>query len=60
MCCIDPRPHGRGVVEGDRDDVPALEQTVRRWLDLDADPVIVDTALGVDPLLAPLVAARPG
>lgn len=43
-----------------RDDVPALEQTVRRWLDLDADPSAVDTALSADPLLAPLVAARPG
>jgi len=43
-----------------RGDVPALEQAVRRWLDLDADPVAVDTALSVDPLLAPLVAARPG
>jgi 3-methyladenine DNA glycosylase/8-oxoguanine DNA glycosylase len=42
------------------DDVPALEQAVRRWLDLDADPLAVDAVLGVDPLLAPLVATRPG
>jgi AraC family transcriptional regulator of adaptative response / DNA-3-methyladenine glycosylase II len=32
----------------------------RRLLDLDADPVAVDAALGEDPLLAPLVAAAPG
>lgn len=32
-----------------------------RWLlDLDADPVAIDAALAEDPLLAPLVAARPG
>ncbi|GAA0614185.1 AlkA N-terminal domain-containing protein [Sporichthya brevicatena] len=32
-----------------------------RWLlDLDADPVAIDTALSADPLLAPLVAAAPG
>jgi AraC family transcriptional regulator, regulatory protein of adaptative response / DNA-3-methyladenine glycosylase II len=34
--------------------------TLRRWLDLDADPAAVDDALGGDRLLAPLVAARPG
>lgn len=33
---------------------------LRRWLDLDADPALVAGALGDDPLLAPLVAARPG
>jgi len=33
---------------------------LRRWLDLDADPLRVDEALATDPLLAPLVAARPG
>jgi AraC family transcriptional regulator, regulatory protein of adaptative response / DNA-3-methyladenine glycosylase II len=32
----------------------------RRLLDLDADPTSVAAALGSDPLLAPLVAARPG
>ncbi len=33
---------------------------LRRWLDLDADPRLVSGVLGTDPLLAPLVAARPG
>jgi AraC family transcriptional regulator of adaptative response / DNA-3-methyladenine glycosylase II len=33
---------------------------VRRWLDLDADPDAVDTALAEDPLMAPIVAAAPG
>lgn len=33
---------------------------VRRWLDLDADPARIGAALSTDPLLAPLVHARPG
>ncbi|WP_258724612.1 DNA-3-methyladenine glycosylase 2 family protein [Cellulomonas sp. NS3] len=33
---------------------------LRRWLDLDADPALVAAALGDDPLLVPLLAARPG
>lgn len=33
---------------------------LRRWLDLDADPQAIDEALSADPLLAPLVRARPG
>jgi len=33
---------------------------VRRRLDLAADPLAIDTHLARDPLLAPLVAARPG
>lgn len=33
---------------------------VRRLFDLDADPHAVDSHLATDPLLAPLVAARPG
>jgi AraC family transcriptional regulator of adaptative response / DNA-3-methyladenine glycosylase II len=35
-------------------------QRCRRLLDLDADPVSIDRQLGADPLLGPLVAARPG
>jgi AraC family transcriptional regulator of adaptative response / DNA-3-methyladenine glycosylase II len=67
-------PHGGGVVRledgGDhiacqlrlddwRDLAPAV-QRCRRLLDLDADPIAVDDILASDPLLAPLVAARPG
>lgn len=44
----------------DPDDAPAVATSVRRWLDLDADPAPVDVALGADPVLASLVAARPG
>jgi 3-methyladenine DNA glycosylase/8-oxoguanine DNA glycosylase len=33
---------------------------VRRLFDLDADPMAIDTQLAADPLLAPLVARRPG
>ncbi len=45
------------------DDVRDLAQavaTVRRLLDLDADPVAIDEDLGADPVLGPLVEARPG
>jgi len=41
--------HLAGVVAG-----------VRRVFDLDADPQAVDAHLGADPVLGPLVAARPG
>ncbi|MBL3699167.1 helix-turn-helix domain-containing protein [Leucobacter luti] len=41
------------------DAMPAI-QTVRRMLDLDADPGQVADALGADPRLAGLLAARPG
>ena len=42
-----------------RDLAPAVAR-VRRLFDLDADPVAVADVLGADPMLAPLVAARPG
>ncbi|MBO9520118.1 MAG: DNA-3-methyladenine glycosylase 2 family protein [Nocardioidaceae bacterium] len=42
-----------------RDLAPALERT-RRLLDADCDPVAVDEQLADDPVLAPLVRARPG
>ena len=70
-----PTPHGPAVVTlafeepghvtvrlraVDDADVPLVVARVRRWLALDADPLPVDRALSADPLLAPLVAARPG
>jgi len=59
-----PRP-GSGRVELDLEladlaDAPVAVTRVRRLLDLDADPVAVDTALAADPVLAPSVAAVPG
>jgi len=42
-----------------RDLAPAMERT-RRLLDADCDPVAVDEALAEDPVLARLVAERPG
>ena len=50
------------VVRSDTDlrDTAALVRRVRRWLDLDADPLAIDDALVADPALAPLVRARPG
>lgn len=44
----------------DAADEAFVAAAVRRWLDLDADPAAVEAVLGADPLLAPLVAARPG
>lgn len=41
-------------------DLTTATQRMRRLLDLDADPEAVAERLGADPLLAPLVAARPG
>ncbi len=41
-------------------DLQAALQRSRRLLDLDADPVAIDATLQSDPLLAPLVARRPG
>jgi AraC family transcriptional regulator of adaptative response / DNA-3-methyladenine glycosylase II len=67
-------PHGHGVavlaprdgyVQAElrladwRDLAPAV-QRVRRLLDLDADPVAIDTVLAEDPILEPLVAKTPG
>ena len=48
-----------GVVAGDALTAGVLDR-VRGWLDLDVDPAQVDASLARDPLLAPLVAARPG
>lgn len=39
--------------------LPAIT-AIRRWLDLDADPLVIDGALSSDPALAPLVERRPG
>jgi AraC family transcriptional regulator of adaptative response / DNA-3-methyladenine glycosylase II len=41
-------------------DLPTAIARCRRLLDLDADPVAVDEALGADAALAPLVAKAPG
>ena len=55
-----PREVSCEVRGGNSGDLPHIVATVRRWLDLDADPAAVAAALRADPLLAPLVAARPG
>jgi AraC family transcriptional regulator, regulatory protein of adaptative response / DNA-3-methyladenine glycosylase II len=69
-------PRSRGVIEltpaldrprvtlrarvDDVRDVGALAARARRLFDLEADPAAIGAALSADPLLAPLVAARPG
>jgi AraC family transcriptional regulator of adaptative response / DNA-3-methyladenine glycosylase II len=45
---------------GDRRDVGAALRRCRELLDLDADPAAIEAVLRPDPLLGPLVAARPG
>lgn len=40
--------------------LPEVAPVVRRWLDLDADTDLPEAALAGDPVLGPLVAARPG
>jgi AraC family transcriptional regulator of adaptative response / DNA-3-methyladenine glycosylase II len=44
----------------DRRDIHEAVRRSRWLLDLDADPTAIAAALGDDPLLAPLVSARPG
>jgi AraC family transcriptional regulator, regulatory protein of adaptative response / DNA-3-methyladenine glycosylase II len=54
---------GKGGVEvcvDDERDRPDALARCRRLLDLDADTARIDAELGRDPLLAPLVRARPG
>lgn len=41
-------------------DLEHLIATVRSWLDLDADPAAVETALGADPRIGAMVRSRPG
>jgi AraC family transcriptional regulator of adaptative response / DNA-3-methyladenine glycosylase II len=61
---IEVIPDAAGVVLTARlaalSDLPALTARVRRMFDLDADSVAIDSHLGRDPDLAPLVAAVPG
>jgi AraC family transcriptional regulator of adaptative response / DNA-3-methyladenine glycosylase II len=69
-------PHSKGIIEiepikgahavfvhlqlGDLSDLSLLVQRCRQLFDLDTDPAAVATVLTADPLLAPLVEARPG
>ncbi|WP_300680976.1 AlkA N-terminal domain-containing protein [Nocardioides sp.] len=61
----DPTGAGTGYVAArfrldDLRDTAAAVERVRRLLDADCDPVAVASALGSDPLLAPLLAQAPG
>ncbi len=69
-------PHSRGIIElepaekahaillhlylSDLSDLSMLVQRCRHFFDLDAIPSAVSDVLAADPLLAPLVTARPG
>lgn len=50
----------RVLLRAPADALDEVEAVVRRWLGLDVDPAAAEAWLGRDPLLAPLVAARPG
>lgn len=45
---------------GDVRDLATAVERCRRFLDLDADPCVIDEALATDPVLRPLVRADPG
>ncbi|GAA3221716.1 DNA-3-methyladenine glycosylase family protein [Oerskovia jenensis] len=47
-------------VRGSGPDADEVCAVVARWFDADADLATVHTVLGADPVLAPLLAARPG
>ena len=60
---VTPAGSGRMAVSVEADDLKALPgilARVRRVFDLSADPEAIARDLSVDPLLTPLVAARPG
>ncbi|MBS3182952.1 DNA-3-methyladenine glycosylase 2 family protein [Leucobacter sp. Marseille-Q4368] len=62
----EPAEHGATIAIPVALELPSLSdamraiEIVRQMLDLDADPLQISEALGADPRLAPLVAARPG
>ena len=59
-----PQPgQGQVLLRAQLDSLAGLGQVVyraRQLLDADADPVAIDAALAADPVIAPLVRARPG
>lgn len=61
---VSVRPEAAGVrVELELDDAADTEEAlarVRRLFDVDADPAPIGVVLGADPVLRPLVRARPG
>jgi AraC family transcriptional regulator, regulatory protein of adaptative response / DNA-3-methyladenine glycosylase II len=59
---IEVRPIDRGLVatiDGSGADYTTASR-LRQWFDLDADIAAIDEHLARDPMLAPLIAARPG
>lgn len=52
--------HVEANIESAVADVDEVICVVRAWLDLDAEPAAIETALRRDPLLAPLIRKRPG
>ena len=62
---LEVRPSGKGALElavhsPDSTELLAVNSRVRRMFDLDADPQAIATHLRRDPLLRPLLKARPG
>ncbi|CAM2909025.1 DNA-3-methyladenine glycosylase family protein [Skermania piniformis] len=48
------------VTDPSVDDPAPVAALIRRWFDLDTDTALVDRKLAADPVLAPLIARRPG
>lgn len=57
---ISPERIELSAVTADTTALTEVVAVVHRWLDLDAEPARISAALSADPLLAPLVRARPG
>ncbi|MFP6744200.1 MAG: DNA-3-methyladenine glycosylase, partial [Alphaproteobacteria bacterium] len=53
-------PDSEALLVTSNNPLDCMEDRLRRQFDLHADPAVIDGQLGADPLLAPLVAARPG
>ncbi|MEX1078426.1 MAG: AlkA N-terminal domain-containing protein [Homoserinimonas sp.] len=57
---LTPEAVSADIGSTDEADVPAVTAIIRRWFDLDLDPSAVAGALGGDPVIGPLLTARPG
>jgi AraC family transcriptional regulator of adaptative response / DNA-3-methyladenine glycosylase II len=58
-----PKSNGPTVLralDADLRDLGVLVTLVRRWLDLDADPALINNVIAADPAVALLVSRRPG
>lgn len=57
---LTPDVIGATIGSTDQADVAAVTAIIRRWFDLELDPSRVEAVLGGDPVIGPLLRARPG